>query len=111
MCGICGVIQVTTGPLREVATPDVLDWMTDTMTHRGPDDRGVHLGPGIAIGARGLSIIDPEAGHQPIPNEDGSIWAAQNGELYNHEDARDALTRDGHRFTTRCDTEAIPHLY
>ena len=81
------------------------------MTHRGPDDRGIHAGPGIAIGARRLSIIDVDAGHQPLANEDGSVWAAQNGELYNHVDLREELGDDGHRFATRCDTEVIPHLY
>src|SRR4051794_30290530 len=110
MCGICGVIQVS-GPPREVVSPLVIDWMTDAMIHRGPDDRGVHQAPGVAIGARRLSIIDPADGHQPFANEDETIWAAQNGELYNHLELRDSLAADGHRFASRCDTETIPHLY
>jgi asparagine synthase (glutamine-hydrolysing) len=110
MCGICGVVQVS-GDLRTVASPDVVERMTDSMTHRGPDDRGIHIGPGIAIGARRLSIVDVAAGHQPLCNEDGRIWAAQNGELYNHLELRESLVEDGHTFETRCDTEVIPHLY
>ena len=110
MCGICGVIQVS-GPLRELAAEFDIEAMTDSMTHRGPDDRGIHGGPGIAIGARRLSIIDVAAGHQPLANEDGTVWAAQNGELYNHLEVRADLLDEGHRFATRCDTEVIPHLY
>jgi asparagine synthase (glutamine-hydrolysing) len=110
MCGICGVIQVS-GPLRELAADFDIETMTDSMVHRGPDDRGIHAAPGIAIGARRLSIIDVAAGHQPLSNEDGSVWAAQNGELYNHLELRADLVDDGHRFETRCDTEVIPHLY
>ena len=65
--------------------PDhVLDRMTDAMSHRGPNDRGTHVSPGGSIGARRLSIVDVDGGHQPFANEDGTIWAIQNGELYNH---------------------------
>ena len=85
--------------------------MTDVMAHRGPDDRGTYLGDGVAFGARRLSIVDVQGGHQPLANEDGSVWAAQNGELYNHEALRGDLARQGHSFTTRCDTEVLPHLY
>jgi asparagine synthase (glutamine-hydrolysing) len=85
--------------------------MTDVMTHRGPNDRGTYAADGIALGVRRLSIVDVEGGHQPISNEDGSIWAIQNGELYNHRDVRGRLSRHGHRFETECDTEIIPHLY
>ena len=90
---------------------DVLDRMNDAMEHRGPNDRGTHVSPGAAIGARRLSIIDVEGGHQPFSNEDGTIWAVQNGELYNHASIRDDLRRRGHRFASRCDTEILPHLY
>lgn len=110
MCGICGVIQVS-GPPRELAAEFGIDAMTDSMTHRGPDDRGVHTAPGVAIGARRLSIVDVAAGHQPLANEDGSVWAAQNGEIYNHLQLRAELAAAGHRFATQCDTEVIPHLY
>ena len=85
--------------------------MTDAMTHRGPNDRGTYVADGIALGARRLSVVDVEGGHQPFTNEDGSIWAVQNGELYNHNDVRGRLRGRGHRFRTRCDTEIIPHLY
>jgi asparagine synthase (glutamine-hydrolysing) len=94
-----------------VIAPEVLDRMTDAMTHRGPNDRGTHVADGIALGVRRLSIVDVEGGHQPISNEDGSIWAVQNGELYNHREVRSRLGSRGHRFQTRCDTEIIPHLY
>ena len=63
--------------------------MTDVMTHRGPNDRGTYLAPGVALGVRRLSIVDVEGGHQPVSNEDGTVWAIQNGELYNHEDVRE----------------------
>jgi asparagine synthase (glutamine-hydrolysing) len=85
--------------------------MTDAMTHRGPNDRGTYAADGIALGVRRLSIVDVEGGHQPFPNEDETIWAVQNGELYNHGEIRERLGGLGHRFRTRCDTEIIPHLY
>ena len=109
MCGICGVVQIATGAPRPVVSSEVLDRMTDRMTHRGPSDRGTYLSDGVALGIRRLSIVDVEGGHQPFPNEDGTVWAIQNGELYNHLDVRRDLA--GHRFETRCDTEIIPHLY
>ncbi len=79
------------------------------MTHRGPDDRGTYTGTGAALGVRRLSIVDVEGGHQPVSNKDGSIWAIQNGELYNHLELRRELRT--HRFRSRCDTEILPHLY
>ena len=81
------------------------------MAHRGPNDHGTHVSPGASLGARRLSIIDVEGGHQPFSNEDGTIWAVQNGELYNHASIRDDLRRRGHSFASRCDTEILPHLY
>jgi asparagine synthase (glutamine-hydrolysing) len=110
MCGICGVIQVSGAP-RDVVAPHVLDHMTDSMTHRGPNDRGTYAAPGVALGARRLSIVDVAGGHQPFANEDATAWAIQNGELYNHDDLRAALRADGHAFHSRCDTEILPHLY
>jgi asparagine synthase (glutamine-hydrolysing) len=94
-----------------VLAPGAVDRMTEAMTHRGPNDRGVYADDGVAIGARRLSIIDVADGHQPFANEDRQIWAAQNGELYNHDEIRSDLRHDGHSFATRCDTEIIPHLY
>jgi asparagine synthase (glutamine-hydrolysing) len=110
VCGICGVIQITGAPRRVVAA-ETLDSMTEAMAHRGPNDSGMYTAPGIALGARRLSIVDVDGGHQPFSNEDGTVWCVQNGELYNHDDLRDRLTEDGHRFSSRCDTEVIPHLY
>ena len=110
MCGICGVIQLEVDA-RPPVDAETIDRMTDTMVHRGPNDRGTHLAPGIALGARRLSIVDVVGGHQPFANETGSVWAAQNGELYNHEAIRSELRRDGHSFKSRCDTEILPHLY
>jgi asparagine synthase (glutamine-hydrolysing) len=104
------VIQVGGQP-RQVIEQGVLDRMTDAMTHRGPNDRGTYHAPGVALGVRRLSIVDVAMGHQPFSNEDKSVWAVQNGELYNHEEIHDDLARRGHRFTSRCDTEILPHLY
>jgi asparagine synthase (glutamine-hydrolysing) len=108
MCGICGVVQIGGKP-RPLISSEALDWMTDSMTHRGPSDRGTYLADGIALGVRRLSIVDVEGGHQPVTSEDGSVRAIQNGELYNHLDLRREL--HGHRYSSRCDTEIIPHLY
>jgi asparagine synthase (glutamine-hydrolysing) len=108
MCGICGAVQLS-GPVGEPLQQHVLDRMTDALTHRGPDERGTHLAPGVALGVRRLAIVDPRAGQQPVKNEDGTIVAVQNGELYNHLDLRRELS--GHSFRSRCDTEILPHLY
>jgi len=110
MCGICGIVQVGGEP-RPVVRPERLDLMTDAMTHRGPDDRGIHLADGIALGVRRLSVVDVDGGHQPFSDEDGRVWAIQNGELYNHATIRAELERSGHRFRSRCDTEILPHLF
>jgi asparagine synthase (glutamine-hydrolysing) len=110
MCGICGVIQVTGEP-RPVIAQEALDRMTDVMRHRGPNDRGTYLADGIALGVRRLSIVDVAGGHQPVSNEDGTVWAVQNGELYNHADERRTLEGRGHRLRSSCDTEILPHLY
>ncbi|HZC28398.1 MAG TPA: asparagine synthetase B [Gaiellaceae bacterium] len=98
------------GEPRLPLAPGVLDRMTDAMLHRGPDDRGTYEAPGVALGARRLSIVDVAGGHQPVGSEDGTVWAMQNGELYNHEALRAELD-GGHRFRSRCDTEILPHLY
>jgi asparagine synthase (glutamine-hydrolysing) len=110
MCGICGVVQIGGEP-RPVVSVDVLNRMTDVMTHRGPDDRGTYSSDGVALGVRRLSIVDVEGGHQPFSNEDGGIWGIQNGELYNHDRLREQLAPEGHVFRSRCDTEVLPHLY
>jgi asparagine synthase (glutamine-hydrolysing) len=110
MCGIAGAFSISGengAPLSRAA----LERMTHVIEHRGPDDAGFVLEDGIALGARRLSIIDVEGGHQPMASEDGAIWGAQNGELYNHGDIRRELGDRGHKFRTRCDTEILPHLY
>ncbi len=108
MCGICGVVDLTGAqpPARE----DV-EAMAQTIFHRGPDDAGYYVRPPIAFGFRRLSIVDVAGGHQPMSNEDGTIWIAFNGEIYNHAELRPDLERRGHRYKTRSDTETIVHLY
>lgn len=107
MCGICGVADFE----QPVVCKESVVRMTDTLRHRGPDDAGVYVAAGIGLGHRRLSIIDVAGGHQPISNEDGSVWVLLNGEIYNYPDLRHKLLARGHRFTTTSDTEAIVHLY
>jgi asparagine synthase (glutamine-hydrolysing) len=85
--------------------------MCGAMVHRGPDDEGVYLGDGVGIGMRRLSIIDLHNGHQPISNEDGSVWIVFNGEIYNYQELQRDLEKAGHTFRTASDTETIVHLY
>ena len=108
MCGICGVAKSSAG---EPIPSSLLSSMCRTMVHRGPDDEGIFIGRGGALGTRRLSIIDLEGGHQPLANEDGSIWVAHNGEIYNFPDLREELAGRGHLFATRTDTETIVHAY
>jgi asparagine synthase (glutamine-hydrolysing) len=108
MCGIAGAIDLT--GTREFS-PRRLWSMTASIAHRGPDDEQMHVEPGVALGARRLSIIDLAGGRQPIANEDGSIWVAFNGELFEYPELRRELLAGGHRLATRCDTEAWVHLY
>jgi len=108
MCGICGLFEFDR---QEPISADLVRRMTDTIIHRGPDDDGVYVGPGIGLGFRRLSIIDVAGGHQPISNEDGRIWVMLNGEIYNYPELRTELLNRGHKFTTRSDTESIVHLY
>ncbi|MDQ3652206.1 MAG: asparagine synthase (glutamine-hydrolyzing) [Acidobacteriota bacterium] len=109
MCGING-IAFSSRSGREVDVP-VLERMRDVITHRGPDDSGVFVDGPVGLGHRRLSIVDVAAGHQPMPNEDGSLQIVFNGEIYNHADFRPALEARGHRYRTHCDTETILHLY
>lgn len=119
MCGIAGAIW--NDPDREV-TSETLERMTACLRHRGPDDDGVYASelrhrppydsiPGVAIGFRRLSIIDLAGGHQPLANEDNTVWVVFNGEIYNYLDLRRRLEGAGHRFRTESDTETIVHLY
>jgi asparagine synthase (glutamine-hydrolysing) len=85
--------------------------MCEVIRHRGPDDEGVWLDEGVALGMRRLSIIDLSTGHQPIHNEDRSVWIVFNGEIYNFQELRRELEAAGHRFYTSTDTETIVHAY
>ena len=85
--------------------------MCDVIRHRGPDDDGFYVEGGCAIGMRRLSIIDLSTGHQPISNEDGSVWIVFNGEIYQYKELREWLLSRGHKFKTQSDTECILHLY
>src|SRR6476661_1497441 len=106
MCGIAGFYL-----FKQPASPGLVKAMCDQIIHRGPDDEGVHVDGGCGIGMRRLSIIDLSSGHQPIANEDGSIWVVFNGEIYNFQELRDDLGRRGHQFRTHSDTEVLVHLY
>ncbi len=103
MCGICGHIGWK--------DDEALDRMMRRMFHRGPDDEGRHVEPGLALGIRRLQVIDPTGGHQPISNETGTIWVVLNGEIYNYRELRKELIHKGHRFQTQSDTEILVHLY
>jgi asparagine synthase (glutamine-hydrolysing) len=108
MCGICGVFE----PAGETpVTCAVLKKMADTLRHRGPDDEGFYGAPGIGLAHRRLAIIDLAGGHQPLSNEDGTVWIAFNGEVYNFEELNRRYLASGHAFRTRSDTETIVHLY
>jgi asparagine synthase (glutamine-hydrolysing) len=108
MCGIYGIVEFE--PDRSKPSSLIAN-MGRSIIHRGPDDEGTYFGPGIAMGMRRLSIIDLAGGHQPIPNEDQSIWVICNGEIYNFHELRGELESKGHRFRTGSDTEILVHLY
>jgi asparagine synthase (glutamine-hydrolysing) len=108
MCGICGIFEYER---KSDISREIVHQMNQTMIHRGPDDGGVFVGPGIGLGHRRLSIIDLAGGHQPMSNEDGTVWVLLNGEIYNYPELRADLLNRGHKFATKSDTEAIVHLY
>lgn len=106
MCGLAGLFDSRThAPI----DGDLLRAMTDSLTHRGPDDSGFFQAPGIGLGHRRLSIIDLSGGQQPLFNEDGSVAVVYNGEIYNFPELTRELEGLGHRFSTRSDTEVIVH--
>jgi asparagine synthase (glutamine-hydrolysing) len=107
MCGIAGILAGNGGPANAAALGAILA----RMTHRGPDDSGVWTGGSAVLGHRRLSIVDLENGHQPMCNEDGTVWITYNGEIYNFVELRRDLERAGHRFATASDTETILHAY
>jgi len=108
MCGIAGIVEFARDTR---ASASALREMCRVMTHRGPDDEGFYTDGCLGIGMRRLSIVDLATGHQPISNEDGSLWIVFNGEIYNHQALREQLVARGHRYATHSDTESIVHAY
>jgi asparagine synthase (glutamine-hydrolysing) len=106
MCGIAGYLPKSGTP-----DPSILHSMCAAMRHRGPDDEGLHTERNCGIGMRRLSIIDLSTGHQPISNEDQTVWVVFNGEIYNYQGLREELRGKGHRFATNSDTETLVHLH
>ena len=113
MCGIAGFVESpdSPSPLNRDDKRALVHQMCDAIRHRGPDDEGVYVEDAVALGMRRLSIIDLSTGHQPIHNEDRSIWIVFNGEIYNFLDLRRELEAAGHCFYTATDTETIVHAY
>src|SRR3954447_16629356 len=98
MCGIAGFVESsqTPSPRSPQASRALVHRMCDVIRHRGPDDEGVWVGEGVALGMRRLSIIDLSTGNQPIHNEDESVWIVFNGEIYNFQELRRELESAGH---------------
>lgn len=108
MCGICGKMLLTdNGPVE----PSLIAKMSSSLSHRGPDDCGVYTSRKIGLGHRRLSIIDLQTGKQPLSNENNTVWVVFNGEIYNYQELRNELLKQGHSFKTQTDTEVIVHLY
>lgn len=107
MCGICGVLNKTGRRVEQKAVSK----MCKVLYHRGPDDDGFYFNGCVGLGMRRLSIIDLDTGKQPIHNEDKSIWVVLNGEIYNYQELAQKLSKRGHIFYTKSDTETIVHLY
>jgi asparagine synthase (glutamine-hydrolysing) len=107
MCGIAGYVNVQ--PTQEPAS--ILERMADAIRHRGPDDFGYYQDDWAHLGFRRLAIIDLAGGHQPMSNEDGSLWLIYNGEIFNHASLRPELEKAGHRYANRSDSETIIHSY
>ena len=113
MCGVAGFVESPSipAPFSGDERHALVSAMCDAIRHRGPDDQGAWSGAGVAIGMRRLSIIDLAGGHQPIHNEDRTVWIVFNGEIYNYRELRSVLEAAGHRFYTSTDTETIVHAY
>src|SRR6266436_849814 len=107
MCGIAGFLTYRVLPEARA----VLQRMTRSLAHRGPDDEGLYFNESTGLGVRRLSVIDLETGQQPMSNEDGTVWVALNGEIYNFQALRVRLEGRGHKFRTRSDTEVVIHAY
>src|SRR5271157_65675 len=108
MCGICG--QYNYGSLEPVRRRDI-EAMNRTLSHRGPDDEGYYIAGELGLGFRRLSIIDLAGGHQPMSDQEESVWVVFNGEIYNFLELRRELEGYGHVFRTKSDTEVIVHGY
>ena len=108
MCGICGIFHSESD---QRVDHGLLALMNQQIVHRGPDDDGFFIDKNVGLAMRRLSIIDVQTGHQPICNEDETVWIVFNGEIYNHQDLRNDLQARGHRYRSRSDTETIIHLY
>jgi asparagine synthase (glutamine-hydrolysing) len=108
MCGICGAVWTD---LRNAVSADSLHAMMDRLVHRGPDDAGDYVNEHAALGFRRLSIIDLAGGHQPLSNENGTVWTVFNGEIYNFPALRRRLEAKGHDLRSSGDTEVLVHLY
>ncbi|NQT84009.1 asparagine synthase (glutamine-hydrolyzing) [bacterium] len=108
---MCGIVTVLKFDRSGEVDPATLKAMTEVMRHRGPDEEGFHILGSVGLGFRRLSIIDLAGGHQPMSNEDGSVWIVFNGEVYNFGPLRDELEKRGHKFRTRSDTESVLHAY
>ena len=108
MCGICGAVW--TDP-NGALPAESLQAMMDRLVHRGPDDAGTYRDDHAALGFRRLSIIDLAGGHQPLSNEDGTVWTVFNGEIYNFPALRRRLEAKGHTLRSQGDTEVLVHLY
>jgi asparagine synthase (glutamine-hydrolysing) len=108
MCGIVGILSLIPSESVDQAR---LKLMRDVLRHRGPDGDGLLIDGPVGLGHRRLAIVDVAGGHQPMPNEDETVWIVYNGEVYNHAALRPPLEARGHRYRTRSDTETILHLY
>lgn len=108
---MCGIVAIVAPDCSGHAREKELISARDKMHHRGPDDSGIYIGPGIGLAHRRLSIVDVSGGHQPMANENNSIWIVFNGEIYNHLDLKNELVAKGHVYKTKCDTETVLHLY
>jgi asparagine synthase (glutamine-hydrolysing) len=108
MCGIAGIVAADRLQADERTRAQL---MRDVLAHRGPDGAGLYADDRVALAHRRLSIVDLAGGHQPLANEDGTVWVTFNGEIYNHASVRPELEAAGHRYRTRSDTETIVHAY
>src|SRR5688572_14832996 len=104
MCGIAGLVDLVDKRESSIA---LVETMTNSLAHRGPDANGFHFEPGVGFGHRRLSIIDLSGGKQPLYNEDGTVVVTYNGEIYNYAEITRELQTKGHTFKTVSDTEAV----